>query len=75
VTVTVEDKGHGIDGKDLPYVFDRFHRGPENSKRTKGAGLGLYLAKVVVEAHGGRIWIESQPWSGWAGTQRAHSTS
>ncbi|MGB7537150.1 MAG: ATP-binding protein [Anaerolineales bacterium] len=64
VTVTVEDKGYGIDGKDLPYVFDRFYRGPENAKRTKGAGLGLYLAKAVVEAHGGRIWIESQPGKG-----------
>jgi len=64
VTVTVEDKGYGIDGKDLPYVFDRFYRGPETAKRTKGAGLGLYLAKAVVESHGGRIWIESQPGKG-----------
>ena len=64
VTVTVEDQGYGIDGKDLPYVFDRFYRGPENAKRTKGAGLGLYLAKAVVEAHGGRIWIDSRPGQG-----------
>ena len=64
MTVTVEDQGYGIEEKDLPYVFERFYRGPETAKRTKGAGLGLYLAKAVVEAHGGRIWIESQPGKG-----------
>jgi PAS domain S-box-containing protein len=64
VTVTVEDQGFGIAEKDMPYVFDRFYRGPETAKRTKGAGLGLYLAKAVVEAHGGRIWIESRPGRG-----------
>jgi signal transduction histidine kinase len=64
VTVTVEDQGFGIAEKDMPHVFDRFYRGPETAKRTKGAGLGLYLAKAVVEAHGGRIWIESQPGKG-----------
>jgi PAS domain S-box-containing protein len=64
VTVTIQDRGYGIEQKDLPYVFDRFYRGPETAKRTKGAGLGLYLAKAVIDAHGGRIWIESQPGQG-----------
>lgn len=64
ITVTVEDRGYGIEEKDLPRVFERFYRGPESAKRTKGAGLGLYLAKAVVEAHGGRIWIDSQPGMG-----------
>jgi PAS domain S-box-containing protein len=64
VTIRVEDHGFGIDQKDLPYVFDRFYRGPEIAKRTKGAGLGLYLSKAVIEAHGGRIWIESKPGKG-----------
>jgi PAS domain S-box-containing protein len=64
VTVTVADRGYGIGEEDAPHVFERFYRGPSAAKRTKGAGLGLYLAKAVVEAHGGRIWIESQPGKG-----------
>jgi signal transduction histidine kinase len=64
VTVTVADQGYGIEAEDAPHVFDRFYRAPAAAKRTKGAGLGLYLAKAVVEAHGGRIWIESQPGKG-----------
>jgi PAS domain S-box-containing protein len=64
VTVTVADRGYGIDPADAPHVFERFYRSPAAAKRSKGAGLGLYLAKAVVEAHGGRIWIESQPGKG-----------
>jgi PAS domain S-box-containing protein len=64
VTVTVEDRGYGIEQKDIPHVFDRFYRAPDTAKRIKGAGLGLYLAKAVVEAHRGRIWIDSQPGKG-----------
>jgi PAS domain S-box-containing protein len=64
VTVSIADRGSGIDPDDMPHVFDRFYRGPDAAKRTKGAGLGLYLAKAVVEAHGGRIWIESRPEKG-----------
>jgi PAS domain S-box-containing protein len=60
VTVSVEDEGPGIAQADLPHVFDRFYRAnSELTKRVKGTGLGLYLAKAVVEAHGGRIWVES----------------
>jgi signal transduction histidine kinase len=59
VTVTVADQGSGIGAEDAPHVFERFYRAPAAAKRTKGAGLGLYLAKAVVEAHGGRIWFES----------------
>ena len=64
VTVTVADQGYGIEAEDAPHVFERFYRGPSAAKRTKGAGLGLYLAKAVVEAHGGKIWVESQPGKG-----------
>jgi len=60
VTISVSDQGPGIAAPDLPHIFERFYRGDsELTKRAKGAGLGLYLAKSVVEAHGGRIWAES----------------
>jgi PAS domain S-box-containing protein len=60
VTVSVSDEGPGIAAPDLPHVFDRFYRADsELTKRVKGTGLGLFLAKAVVEAHGGRIWVES----------------
>lgn len=64
VVVCISDQGPGINPGDIPHVFDRFYRASEATKRTKGAGLGLYLARAVVEAHGGRIWVDPEPGSG-----------
>ncbi|HEX5166614.1 MAG TPA: ATP-binding protein, partial [Thermomicrobiales bacterium] len=59
VTITVRDYGPGIADTDLPRIFDRFSRaGRAVSSGAPGMGLGLYLVRHVVEAHGGSIWIE-----------------
>jgi PAS domain S-box-containing protein len=54
----VADTGEGMDQENLPHVFDRFWQAHE-SHRTHGAGLGLPIVKGLVEAHGGRVWVES----------------
>jgi signal transduction histidine kinase len=64
VIICVSDEGPGIEAKDLPHIFDRFYRSTNAVKQTKGAGLGLYLARAIVEAHGGQIWADPKPDSG-----------
>jgi len=62
VLVEVNDTGSGIRPEDLPYVFERFYRGEKSrSRETGGAGLGLAIARGIVEAHGGWIDVESLP--------------
>lgn len=58
VTIAVADRGVGISRQDLPHLFERFYRG-KGQRKTEGIGLGLYIAKQLVEAHGGHIRIES----------------
>ena len=57
VTVQVDDSGPGIQETDRERIFDRFWH--TTRKRRGGAGLGLAIAKGIVEAHGGRIWVNS----------------
>jgi signal transduction histidine kinase len=64
VAICVSDQGPGIAPGDLPHVFDRFYRSTEATRKTKGAGLGLFLSRAVVEAHGGRIWVDPKPEQG-----------
>lgn len=61
IVICVSDQGPGIAPGDIPYIFDRFYRATEASRKTKGAGLGLFLSRAVVEAHGGRIWVDPMP--------------
>lgn len=59
VRVSVRDDGPGIAPEDKPYIFEAFRRGSDGrARQTKGAGLGLAICKGIVEAHGGRIWLE-----------------
>ncbi len=58
----VDDDGAGIAAEHLSHVFDRFWKAEVGGKR--GAGLGLYIVKGIVEAHGGRVWAENRPGGG-----------
>ncbi|MGH7652059.1 MAG: sensor histidine kinase [Gemmatimonadaceae bacterium] len=61
VTITVIDTGAGISPEQLPHIFDKFYQADNQAQAaTKGTGLGLAIAKEIVEAHGGRITVQSE---------------
>ncbi len=61
VRMAVSDQGMGIPKEHLDKVFDRFHRiDNRDTRKVGGTGIGLYLVKHLVEAHGGKIWVESE---------------
>ena len=65
VRITFQDHGQGIPAGDLPHIFKRFYRGdPSRTRATGGFGLGLAIAKALVEAYGGTITAESEPGKG-----------
>jgi PAS domain S-box-containing protein len=65
IVICVRDYGSGIDAADSPFVFDRFRRGASaEASATPGMGLGLYLSRHVVEAHGGTIWVDQPEGAG-----------
>jgi len=64
IRMTVSDTGQGIAPDELPHLFDRFWQGSRSG--TASAGLGLAISKGIVEAHGGRIWVESRQGAGSA---------
>lgn len=61
ITITVADEGEGIPEEELPYIFDRLYRVEKSrSRKSGGSGLGLSIAKEIVESHGGRMEVESK---------------
>jgi len=58
IALTLSDNGPGISPQSLPHVFERFWQIDSNTRR--GLGLGLYICETIVQAHGGRIWAESE---------------
>ncbi len=59
VIVSVADQGMGIAADDVTHIFDRYYRAGD-AARSEGLGLGLHIVRLIVEAHGGRIWVESE---------------
>jgi len=64
VRMSISDRGRGIAPEELPHLFERFYRTQVGREHRESLGLGLYITKGLVEAHGGRIWVESQPGQG-----------
>ncbi len=60
VVTSVSDRGQGIPAEELAHIFRRFHRTRDARQRREGLGLGLYITRLLVEAHGGRIWVDSE---------------
>ncbi len=60
VEINVRDEGRGIAPEDLKRIFDQYYRAKSVPKDTTGIGLGLFISKVIIEAHAGRIWAESE---------------
>ncbi len=62
--IWVKDQGIGIALADLPHIFEHFYRSETLDRSISGFGIGLYLSRMLVQAHGGRIWVESVPGQG-----------
>jgi two-component system sensor histidine kinase KdpD len=58
--IVVQDEGLGVNGEDLPHVFDRFYRGASVSRHSTGTGMGLAITRGLLAAENGRVWIEER---------------
>ena len=68
VIVSIKDTGTGIDPEVIPRLFTKFCTKSSSVTRTIGTGLGLYIAKSIIEAHGGRIWAQNNAHQGSGAT-------
>jgi signal transduction histidine kinase len=66
VVVTVKDSGPGLRPEEATHLFQKYYRTRSTARKSEGLGLGLYISRLIVEAHGGRIWVESTPGQGAA---------
>jgi len=64
IVISVADRGSGIPEAEQLRIFDKFFRAREHRFRVPGTGMGLAIAKGIVEAHGGKIWVTSEPGQG-----------
>jgi signal transduction histidine kinase len=62
--VTVSDQGPGLQPQETARLFQKYYRIRSTAKQSEGLGLGLYISRLLVEAHGGHIWVESTPGQG-----------
>jgi signal transduction histidine kinase len=75
IRISVRDVGSGIAPEDVDKIFQPFYRAPTAHKKTKGAGLGLAIAKLLVELHHGRLWVETEPTGGSCFSFTLHSAT
>jgi signal transduction histidine kinase len=61
LAISVRDHGLGIAPSDLPHLFERFYRGTESKRRVASSGMGLSIARGMLAAEHGRIWVENCP--------------
>jgi two-component system sensor histidine kinase KdpD len=61
IVISVRNSGSYIPPEERPKIFRRFYRSPSSAAHTPGTGIGLFIVKKIVEAHGGRVWVESDP--------------
>ena len=65
IVMSIKDTGSGIPQDDISHIFDRFYQG-DSSRKRDGSGLGLSIAKTIVDAHGGKIEVKSEMEKGTA---------
>jgi len=73
--VSILDRGAGVPAGEEAKIFQPFYRAPAAQKKTKGAGLGLAITKLLVELHHGRLWVETEPNRGSCFSFTLHSAT